>query len=347
MKGTMKTARLFKPREPLRIEKIPIPEINVDEVLVDVKACGICGSDLHIIEGITPTAYLPITLGHEISGVLVEIGEKVEEWNKGDRVSISGILNCGICHNCLNGRESVCSRRRVIGIHTDGGFAEFVKVKARNLVPLPQGLSFEMGALVEPIGVPFHAIAQRAKLKTSETVVVYGAGGMGTFALQIAKAYGAAKIIAVDINQPALERSRIFGADELIDAAREDPIARIKELTDGQGVDLAVECVGRKETIANAISSLRIGGRAVVVGLGPEKVEILPSSIFVRNEFELIGSYGYTVGELRRVVDLIASGRLSLSQAISKRMSMDDINEGLKRFKEKTGNPVRILIYPK
>ena len=204
-----------------------------------------------------------------------------------------------------------------------------------------------MGALVEPTGVPFHAIVQRAKLRAGETVAVYGVGGMGTFALHIAKACGAGKIIAVDINQPALDRSKVFGADELIDAAREDPIARIKELTEGQGVDLAVECVGHKETIANAVESLRIGGRTVVVGIGPENIEIVPTSIFVRNEFELIGSYGYTVGELRRVTDLIVSGRLSLSQTISKRMSIDDINEGLKRFKDKTGNPVRILIYPK
>jgi len=165
----MKAARLYKPGQPFKIEEIPIPQIDADEVLIRVKFCGICGSDLHIFSGVTPTSYLPITIGHEVSGELVEVGPRVKGWNIGDRVSFGGLLSCGLCYNCLKGREWLCTNKKFIGIHTDGGFAQFVKVKARNLIRLPSNFSSEGGALIEPAGTPFHAIIRQAKLSAGET----------------------------------------------------------------------------------------------------------------------------------------------------------------------------------
>jgi len=342
----MKAARLYKPGQPFKIEEIPIPEIDVDEVLVKVKFCGICGSDLHIFNGITPTAYLPITIGHEVSGELVEIGSRVKGWNIGDRVSFGGVLSCGLCYNCLKGKDWLCVNKKFIGIHTEGGFAQFVKVKARNLIKLPPNFSFEEGALIEPAGTPFHAITQQAKLSAGEKVAIYGVGGMGTFAIQIARLCGAVKIIAVDTRKEALERAKRLGADEAINAKEVDPVNVIKQITQGQGVDVAIECVGMRQTIANAVKSLRPGGRAVIVGIGSQSIELVPPGVFVRNEFELLGSYCYSITDLKKVADLASSGKLNLSVAISKKIPLNWINEGFYQFKEKIGNPVRILIFP-
>jgi len=341
----MKAARLHKPGEPFRIEEVPVPEVGVGEVLVRVKFCGICGSDLQRAAGITRTAYLPIILGHEISGEVAAVSKEIKNWSIGDRVTLSGLLNCGFCYNCLNGKDYICENRKFIGIHADGGFAQFVKAKADKLVRLPQGISFEEGALIEPAGSPFHALTRRAKLTPGETVAVYGTGGIGVFAIYFAKLCGAAKVIAVDIKEEALERAKVFGADQVINAAREDPVKRIKRITPG-GVDLAVECVGTKEAVANSVNSLRMGGRTVVLGLGPEEIKIVPSTTFVRSEFELIGSYAYSTAELQRIVNLVSEGRLDISAAVSEKTSLDRINEAFDRFREKIGNPVRILVSP-
>lgn len=344
-KRMMKAARLHKVGQPLHIEEVPVPHLDLGEVLVRVKFCGICGSDLQRVAGITSTAYLPITLGHEISGEIAAVSKEIKKWNVGDRVTFSGVLNCGFCNNCLNGKDYICENIKFIGIHAEGGFAQFVKAKADKLVSLPPGVSFEEGALIEPAGSPFHALIRRAKLTPGETVAVYGAGGIGVFAICLAKLCGAAKVIAIDIKEEVLERAKVFGADRVINAAREDPVKRIRQITSG-GVDLAVECVGAREVVANSVKSLRMGGRAVVLGLGPEEIKLVPSTTFVRSEFELIGSYAYSTAELGQIVNLICQGRLDISAAVSEKTSLDRINEAFDRFRKKIGNPIRILVSP-
>lgn len=340
----MKAARFYKPGQPFKIDKIPIPQIDVDEVLVKVKFCGICGSDLHIFEGVTPTLFLPITIGHEASGEIAKVGSRVKGWNMGDRVSFGGLISCGLCRSCVEGKEWLCANRRFIGIHADGGFAQFVKVKARNLIRLPPNFSFEEGALIEPAGTPFHAVTHHARLSAGEKVAIYGAGGMGMFTIQTARLCGAGRIIVVDVGEKILERAKKIGADEIINATKQEPVEVIKKLTEGEGVDVAIECVGKRETIANSVKSLRAGGRAVVVGIGPQSIELAPPAVFVRSEFKLIGSYCYSVAELKKVASIASSGRLSLSVAISKKIPLEKINEGFYQFKEKIDNPVRILI---
>jgi len=169
----MKAARLHKVGEPFHIEEVPVPHLDSGEVLVQVKFCGICGSDLQRVTGITSTAYLPITLGHEISGEVAAVSKEIKKWNVGDRVTFSGVLNCGFCNNCLNGKDYICENRKFIGIHAEGGFAQFVKAKADKLVRLPPAVSFEEGALIEPAGSPFHALTRRAKLTLGITILLY------------------------------------------------------------------------------------------------------------------------------------------------------------------------------
>jgi len=346
MPEKMKAGRFYKVGEPLKIDTIPIPKLEPGDVLVDIKACGICGSDIHIVyEGVTPTAYTPIALGHEPSGVIAVLGPEVEGWKVGERVTINPFLTCGKCINCLSGNSQICLSRRVIGIHTEGGLAEFLKIPAKNLVRLPENIPFDQGGIaVDAVATPFHAITNRGALRVGEKVAVFGCGGLGIHGVQIAKVCGASLVIAVDTIDSALERAKKVGADEVINPKRERPIQKIWELTEGRGVDLALEFIGLKETIEQAVGCIRVGGRVVVVGLGPENISLLPPTTFVRSELSLLGSYGSTTSEIQSVIDLVASGKLNLSDSITERFSLEEVNKGLDHLHKKIGNPIRIVI---
>jgi len=346
VKERMKAARFYKVGEPLKVEAVPIPELSFGEVLVNVKACGICGSDIHIVyEGVTPTAYSPITLGHEPAGVIVEVGPEVVGWKVGERVTANPFVTCGKCINCLSGNSQICLSRRVIGIHMEGGLAEFLKVPSKNLVHLPESIPFDQGGIaVDAVATPFHAITKRGALRTGERVAIFGCGGLGIHGVQIAKICGAALVIAVDTIDSSLERAKKVGADEVINPKREKPVQKIKEMTEGMGADLVVEFIGLKETIEQAIRCVRTGGRVVVVGLGPDAISLPPPSAFVRSELSLLGSYGSATSEIQNVIDLVANGKLNLSESITERFQLEEVNRGLDHLHRKIGNPIRIII---
>ncbi len=346
MTEKMKAARFYEVGKPLRIDKIPVPKLGPGNVLVEIKACGICGSDIHIVyEGVTPTSYTPMTLGHEPSGVIFGIGSEVKDWKIGDRVTINPFITCGKCVNCLSGNSQICLTRRVIGIHVEGGLSEFLRVPVQNLVKLPENIPFDQGGIiVDAVATPFHAIANRGALKAGERVAVFGCGGLGIHGVQIAKVCGASLVIGVDAIDSALERARKAGADEVINPRKENPIEKIKEITGGRGVDLAVEFVGLKETIDQAVRCVRVGGRIVVVGLGPEMISLPPPTTFVRTELSFLGSYGSTTLEIQNVVALVASGKLDLSDSITERFPLEDVNKVLDHLHKKIGNPIRIVV---
>ena len=346
MQKKMKAARFYKVKEPLKIDLIPIPELEGGDALVDMKACGICGSDIHIVyEGVTPTPYTPITLGHEPSGVIAALGREAKGWKVGDRVTVNPFITCGKCINCLSGNSQICLSRRVIGIHTEGGLAEFLKIPAKNLVPLPENIPFDQGGIaVDAVATPYHAITNRGDLKVGEKVAIFGCGGLGIHGVQIAKICGASLVVAVDTIDSALKRAMKVGANEVIDPRKDSPVKKIKEMTGGMGVDLALEFIGLRETIEQAIGCVRVGGRVVVVGLGPEIISLPPPTTFVRTELSLFGSYGSTTLEIQNVIDLIASGKLNLSDSITERFPLEEVNRGLEHLHKKIGNPIRIAI---
>lgn len=341
----MRAARFYKPNEPLRIEEVPTPALGPNEVIVEVKAAGLCGSDVHIVKGETFTGFTPITLGHESAGVIAKVGEQVKRWKPGDRVCIDCVTTCGLCYNCLRGRDSICLSRKLIGIHLDGALAQYVKVSARNLVELPESVPFEQGAiLTDAVATPYHAITKRARLSVGESIAIFGLGGLGVHALQLAKLMGAGLVIGVDVEESILSRALAFGADVVVDAIQEDPVKRIKSLTGGDGVDVALECIGKNLTLSHCVESVRAGGRAVVLGLGPDSIHIRPITEFVRGEIELIGSSAFELKEIQQIVRLVASDRLNLSKSITKRIGLEEVNEGIDDVKTKKGNPIRILI---
>ncbi len=342
----MRAARFYKVGEPLKVEAIPFPELSSEEVLVDVKACGICGSDIHIVyEGVTPTAYSPITLGHEPSGVIAALGTEVEGWKVRQRVTVTPFLTCGKCVNCLSGNSQICLSRRVVGIHQEGGLAEFLKVPSKNLVHLPDSVSFDQGGIaVDAVATPFHAITKRGALRVGERVAIFGCGGLGIHGVQIAKICGASLVICVDTIDSSLERAKKVGADEVINPKREKPVQKIKEMTGGMGLDLVFEFIGLRETIEQAIGCVRTGGRVVVVGLGPDTISLPPPSAFVRSELSFLGSYGSATSEIQSVIDLVANGKLNLSESITERFPLGEVNKGLEHLYKKVGNPIRIVI---
>ena len=343
----MQAARFNQAGTPLALEDIPRPDPGPGEVLVRVRACGICGSDIHIVyEGVTPTAFAPITLGHEPAGEVAELGPEVQGFALGDRVAVCPFIVCGKCRNCTGGRSQICLERKCIGIQAEGALAEYLVMPASNLVPLPDNVPFEQGAIItDAVATPFHALTVTGRLRAGETVAVFGCGGLGVHGIKLARLAGAALVIAVDVRGAALERAQAAGADLIFNAAEVDVVKAIHQATNG-GVDLACELVGGNASISQAVDSLRIGGRAVVAGLGAEPITVSPPVKFVRRETALLGSYGFTVGETAELVGLVATGRLDIADSVSARFPLAEVNQALDSLHQKTGDPVRIVIEP-
>ena len=345
---TMLAARFVRPSEPLQVVEVPVPRPGPQEVLVRVQATGLCGSDVHIaVEGITPTGFTPITLGHEPAGVVAEVGEGVGGWKPGDRVAVFPLQSCGSCEHCVRGAMQVCSQRRIAGIHVDGALAEFMVTPVATLIALPEEVSFDVGGIiVDAVATPFHALADRAQLRAGETVAVFGVGGLGLHAVELARFMGAARVIAIDVRVAQLERARAYGADTTVDASTQDPVAAVLAATSGRGVDVAAEFVGLRSTISQAVDVLATGGRAVVVGLGPDPILGPPPTVFVRKEASILASYASSRTTAERLVALAASGALDLARSISHAFPLHQANEALRVLHTKHGDPLRVVVRP-
>jgi len=295
----MRALRFHGPGD-LRIEEVPDPRPAPGEVVVTVAAAGVCGSDLHFLDGSARTSHVPITLGHEVAGTL-----------DGKPVAVELGAACGDCRRCAEGRPNLCERASVPGLHRDGGLADAVAVAGESVVPIPVGVNAAAAATAVDAGTTaYHALHRRAAVASDEAVLVIGAGGLGTYGIQFARLMGAEPVIVADTDPGALERATALGADETVLVEPERSVGRIvKMLTDG-GVDVAIEFVGLAATVDAAIKSLRPGGRAVAVGVGIEPITTLPPVLWSNNEYTLTGSYGGLPGDAGRVMDLLASGDL-------------------------------------
>lgn len=346
--STMIAARFYEPGKPLEVEQVPVPRPAADEVLVRVHATGLCGSDVHIaVEGITPTPYRPIVLGHEIAGTVAAVGEAVEGWALADRVALCAVVVDGTCPQCVAGRSQLCGARSLLGIHREGGLAEYVVVPARNLCALPDDVSFEVGAIVtDALSTPFHALVDVARVQPGEAVAVIGAGGLGLHAVQIAKLMGAYPVIAVDVRASQCARAAAHGADVVVDASREPVTAAVQAATGGAGVAVAAEFVGRADTIAVAVDVLATGARAVICGLGAEPITAPPPTVFVRRELQILASYGFTISTIRRVLGLVDAGLLDLDDSITHTFPLAEADRALQTLHEKLDDPQRVVVVP-
>lgn len=345
--STMLAARLVAPGEPLRIEEVPVPEPGPGEALVRVRACGLCGTDLHLaVDGDLPVERVPITLGHEAAGVVAAIGPDGGEVSEGQRVALFPAASCGRCRFCLAGREALCDHSKVYGMARDGALAEYVAAPARSLVPLPEAVPFDIGAIVtDGVATPFHALRARGGLRAGESVGIFGCGGLGSHAIALARLMGAAPIIAVDLDPAARERALALGADVALDPSGDDVAKAVRTAAAG-GLDLAVEFVGLPDTVELALRCLGKRGRAVVVGVGPARASLPPLVAFVGREQSVLGSFGADSADSRDLYALIAAGRLDLSGSISARYPLSEADAALQHLARERGRVVRIVVEP-
>jgi 2-desacetyl-2-hydroxyethyl bacteriochlorophyllide A dehydrogenase len=340
----VKAVRLSAIGSPLEEQEIPRPAIAAADVLIRVRAAGICHSDAHYRAGVSPVRQMPLTLGHEVAGVVEEIGASVRRFSVGDRVCLHYLVTCGECGFCLNGNEQFCPGGEMIGKHRDGGYAEFIAVPEPSVFRLPDEIPFEQGAILMcSSATSLHAL-KKARLRSGESVAVFGIGGLGVSAIQLAKQLGAGQVFAVDINPRKLELATRFGAIP-VDAATDDPVARIHELNGGRGVDVALELVGLPLTMRQAVQSLGQLGRAALVGLTRETFEVAPYGEILNKEAEIIGVSDHLASEIPALLDLARTGQLDLSQGVIRTVPLaaDAVNDALDRLEE-FGDDVRVVI---
>ena len=342
----MRAVRFTGIGKPLEVLDLPDPSPGPDEVVVKVAACGICASDLHMMDGSLPVRTPPpVTPGHEASGVVAALGSGVTGWATGERVALYAGKPCHECPACRSGRVESCLAPLTLGVDYDGAWADYVVVPAESLVRLPEEISFEVGAiLADCVATPYNAVVDVARVGVGDRVAVFGIGGLGTHAVQIARISGAGFIAAVDPLASARHRAIGLGAD--MASEPDGAVAAIRAATGGEGVDVSFDFVGRNAVLKQAIASLAANGRCIQVGVSGERIELGPSILFAVRKTTLIGSYGYRRDHLEQLARLVATGRLDLSRSISATLPLEAAADGVEALETKRGDPVRIVLVP-
>lgn len=308
----MKAALLRALGSPLTIEELPVPTPSADEVLIKVAACGVCHSDLHLAAGewdlLKPITKLPLVLGHEVTGVIAALGAEAGVFNIGDHVGVPWLhYTCGACEFCLSGRETLCLKQQITGCTVDGGFAEFIKAKASHTVKLPDNLSLAQAAPLLCAGLTVYNALKKSDAQAGQKLAIFGVGGLGHVAIQIAKARGA-EVIAVDISDDKLALARQYGADAVVNAAATQAHKEIKRLTAG-GAHVVMVTSGAKAAYETALRSLRRGGTLAVVGMAPEPISVSTVAL-VSGEYRIVAAAVGTRQDLREVLQLAAAGQV-------------------------------------
>jgi 2-desacetyl-2-hydroxyethyl bacteriochlorophyllide A dehydrogenase len=327
----------------ISVEEVSVPQLESKHgVLIRVKDCGICGSDLAILEGRHPSKP-PVILGHELSGEVIEVGAGVTSVVAGDHVVVDPNMSCGICQNCRLGRRNMCTNMGELGITLDGAFAERVVSPERFVYKVDPRLSWKEGALVEPLSCVVHGFA-KSRVKPDETAVVYGAGPMGLLWVSMLKRAGVRKIIAVDLAEKRRAVAEKLGADVTIDPAAEEPVARIERETGGLGADVAVEMIGRAETVENAVRSVGSGGRVVIMGVARKDAmaRLGPFDLMLK-EVEVLGSNANSAGFIP-AIRLIEAGAIPVDEIVSHELGIAEAQKGFDLCK--SGQGMKVLLRP-
>ena len=332
----------------LEIQEVDEPAIGGEDLLVEVGACGICGSDIHGFDGSSGRRQPPLIMGHEAAGTVVAVGDRVTSFSPGDRVTFDSTVSCGRCRFCREGQINLCDDRKVLGVACDefrrhGAFAERVAVPERISYRLPDGLPFEQAALVEAVSIAVHA-ANRPPIKMGDTAVVVGTGMIGLLAVQAIRLAGCSRVVAVDLSDDRLALSKTLGVDVTLNPERDDVVAEIQALTDGRGADIALEVVGATPTVNTAIDAVRKGGSVVLVGNLAPRVE-LPLQKVVTREVSLYGSCASN-GEYPVCLDLMASGQIRVEPLITAMIPLVDGPDWFHRLHDGEPGAMKVLIKP-
>jgi threonine dehydrogenase-like Zn-dependent dehydrogenase len=348
-KTTMRAARFDRASRQLTVRDVPVPEPGPGEVLIRVAAAGICASDLHMIDGILPDFPMEhVTPGHEAAGTIARVGPAVPFWQEGQRVVLMAGRSCGVCRRCVSGGMKACLSPLVMGQNYDGSWAEYVVVPFGVVAALPEHIPFEPAALIpDAVATPYTGLIHRGRLGLGETVGLWGIGGLGVHAVQTARLAGAALIIAVDPIDAACQRALELGADQALNPRKVDVRAEVMRLTHNDGLDLAVDLAGFNSALDQAVSCLGRCGRAVVIGMSLEPIQLTePSVMLGYMNHEILGHDGYEPRDITGLVRLVASGQLDLSRSVSHVVPLENVAQGVDRLRTKQDNPVRIIVKP-
>lgn len=326
----------------------PEPRMGTNDVLIEIKACGICGSDVHGMDGSTGRRQPPIIMGHEASGVISEVGSQVLSWKPGDRVTFDSTTYCGQCIYCTRGLVNLCENRQVIGVSCDeyrrhGAFAEKVVIPQLGICAIPENVSFEQAALAEPVSIALHAV-NRLPIQGGETAVVVGTGMIGLFVVQALKAAGCSNIFAVDLAEDKLTLAKKLGADETLVPGKDDICVAVQESTEGEGCHFSVEAVGATATVGLAIEVLRKGGSTCLVGNLSPKIDF-PLQAVVTRELSVYGSCA-SAGEYSQALEAVATGKIQVDPIISAVGELSDGAEWFRRLKDDTEGLLKVVLRP-
>lgn len=332
----------------LELAEMPEPEIGPDELLVRVKACGICGSDVHGFDGSTGRRIPPLVMGHEAAGVVERAGDAVSQFQMGDRVTFDSTVYCGNCFFCRRGEVNLCDRRQVLGVacqefRRHGAFAEYVAVPERITYKLPDTVPFEHAAMTEAVSIAVHAV-NLTPVRLGNTAVVVGSGMIGLLVIQALRLAGCGRIIAVDVDAAKLNIASALGADHLIDARATDVPAAVRDLTGGRGADIALEVVGATAPLQTAIASVKKGGAVTLVGNLSPKVEF-PLQTVVTRQIRLTGSCA-SCGEYPACLELLARGAIRVEPLISAVSPLGEGPEWFRRLYNREPNLMKVILQP-
>ena len=318
----------------LVLREVPQPEYGEHDVLIRVKDCAVCGSDVHGYDGSTGRRIPPVIMGHEAAGVIEKCGAKVTDYKPGDRVTFDSTVYCNECEMCRAGRVNLCRNRRVLGVSCDeyrqnGAFAEYVAVPDYILYRLPDNVTFRQASMVEPLSVAYHGVT-RAGVEPGSTVMVVGVGTIGILVMQIVKSMGAGRVMAVDVDENRLKMARENGATDTVNSGEPGALEKVRALTeDGDGVDLAIDATGIQATVDLCVRAARLGGKVVLVGNLAKEVA-MPLQVIVTRELTLFGSCA-SAGEYDKCLELIAAGKVDVDAILSAAVPLEQGAEWIEK----------------
>lgn len=332
----------------LTVTEMPEPSIGPEELLVRVRACGICGSDVHGYDGSSGRRIPPLVMGHEAAGEVTAVGSAVKGFKPGDRVTFDSTVYCGKCYFCRRGEPNLCDDRQVLGVscgdyRRHGAFAEVVAVPQHICYQLPEGLSYEAAAMIEAVSIGVHAV-RLTPVKLGDTALVVGAGMIGLLTLQALKLAGCSRIYVCDLDDVKLELAKSLGAFETFNPKNVDVAAAVRERTEGRGVALAMEAVGAAATVKTAIHSVRKGGSVTLIGNLAQNIEF-PLQYVVTRQIQLIGSCA-SAGEYPECIELLASGAIEVGPMITAKTGLDQAADWFHRLYNHEPNVFKVIVQP-
>ncbi len=341
-------ALLLEEYNELKLTDVPMPEFGNEDVLIRVKACGICGSDVHGYDGSTGRRIPPLIMGHEAAGIVHSAGRDVQSFKPGDRVTFDSTISCGACRFCAAGAVNLCEKRQVLGVscgeyRRNGAFAEYVSVPARIVYALPDAFSFAHAALIEAVSIAVHA-AKITEIRPGSTAVVIGAGMIGLLSVQAFRHYGCDRVFAVDVDETRLKMARDLGATDTFSGSRSEIVSRVLDVTDGRGAEIAVEAVGAQDPINTAIECVCSGGTVTLIGNVSHKVEI-PLQRVVSRQLRLLGSCA-SAGEYPECISLMQNGAIRVEPLITAVAPLSDAAGWFERLHAREPGLMKVVLEP-